>query len=93
VTAPYPPPAAPVKNNLVIAIIGLLLFWPVGLFAVIKAAKVNGLASSGDTAGAQASADSAKKLGMIAIIVGGIIIVLYCIFGVIVGGMAANSAT
>lgn len=84
-------PSSPVKNNLGWGIAGLLLFWPVGLFALIKAIKVGSLSAAGDVAGAQAAADSAKKLGKIAVIVGAVIIALYCIFGVIFTSMMASS--
>src|SRR3954454_7007112 len=73
-----PAAAAPVQNNLVWGILGLLFFWPVGIFALIKSIKVNGLAAAGDTAGAQAAADSAKKLGIIALIVG----LVLCVRGI-----------
>ncbi len=80
---PYGGAAAPqINNNLAISIVGLLLFWPVGLFGLINATKVSGLAAQGDYAGAQAAADQAKKFGKIAIIVGaclyGLSILLVC---------------
>lgn len=84
-------PSTPVNNNLGWGIAGLILFWPVGLFALIKAIKVGSLSASGDIAGAQAAADSAKKLGKIAVIVGAVLIALYCIFGVVLTGMMASA--
>jgi hypothetical protein len=85
--------AVPVKNNLVLSIIALLLFWPVGLFALLKAVKVNGLAASGDVAGAEAAATSAKKLSMIAIIVAVVLYVVICGLTVLAGSLAATSST
>jgi hypothetical protein len=73
-----PNPNAPINNNLVWGILGLIFFWPVGLFGLLKAVKVNSLQAAGDYAGAQAAADSAKKLGMIALIVG----IVLCLCGV-----------
>ncbi len=86
-------PSGPIKNNLGWGIAGLILFWPVGLFALIKAIQVGSKQASGDIAGAQESADSAKKLGKIAVIVGAVLIALYCIFGVILAGTAMNSGS
>jgi hypothetical protein len=83
-------PGTPVKNNLGWGIAGLLLFFPVGLFGLLKAVKVNALAAAGDTAGATEAADGAKKLGKIAVIVGGVLIALYCVFFVVVIGAASS---
>lgn len=63
-------PAPQIPNNLGIAIVGLLLFWPVGLFALINSTKVNGLVAQGDFHGATEASEQAKKMGKIAIIVG-----------------------
>lgn len=86
-------PGSPVNKNLGISIAGLILFWPVGLFALIKSLKVDGLVAQGDIAGAQAAADGAKKLGKIAVIVGASIIVLYCLFFVVLGAMMGASSS
>lgn len=72
-------PSSPVKNNLGWGIAGLILFWPVGLFALIQAIKVNGLSASGDIAGAQSASASAKKLGQIAVWVGVAVWVIVCV--------------
>jgi hypothetical protein len=84
-------PGTPVKNNLGWGIAGLLLFWPVGLFGLLKAVKVNGLAAAGDIAGATEAAESAKKLGKIAVIVGVVLYVLWCVFGVLLAGAASTA--
>jgi hypothetical protein len=86
-----PAAAAPVQNNLVWGILGLLFFWPVGIFALIKSIKVSGLAAAGDTAGAQASADSAKKLGIIALVVG--LVLCVCGIGLNVFVLGASNST
>jgi hypothetical protein len=85
-------PSRPIPNNLGWGIAGLILFWPVGLFALIKAIKVGSLSAAGDTAGAQASSDSAKKLGKIAVIVGAVLIVLYCLIFVVIGAMMSSTS-
>lgn len=54
-------PAPHVNNNLVWAILSTVFCcWPLGIVAIVKAAKVDGLAARGDYAGAQAAADSAR---------------------------------
>jgi uncharacterized membrane protein len=81
-------PAPQIKNNLAWAIIGLIFFWPLGIAAIIKAVKVNQLAAAGDIAGAQAAADSAKKFGIICLVIG----LVLCVCGVILNVVAFNSA-
>ncbi len=85
-------PSSPVNNNLGWGIAGLILFWPVGLFALIKAIKVGSLQASGDIAGAQEAADSAKKLGKIAVWVGVALYVVFCLFYVVVLGLLASNS-
>lgn len=95
---PYGGQPAQVPNNLGWSIAGLLLFWPVGLFALLKALKVNDLATRGDVAGAQDAAGQAKKLGKIAVIVGGVLIglslLLVCgsVILALAGGAAATDS-
>ncbi|MCA1694069.1 MAG: CD225/dispanin family protein [Actinobacteria bacterium] len=51
-----------VNNNLVWAILATVLCCtPLGIVAIVKAAKVDGLLARGDYYGAQAAADSAKN--------------------------------
>jgi hypothetical protein len=87
-------PTRPIPNNLGWGIAGLILFWPVGLFALIKAIKVGSLSAAGDVAGAQAASDSAKKLGKIAVWVGIAVWVLSCVlYVVVIGAMMSNSTS
>jgi uncharacterized membrane protein YjgN (DUF898 family) len=52
----------PPDNNLVWAIVSTILCcWPLGIVSIIKSTKVNTLWAQGDYAGAQKSADDAKK--------------------------------
>ena len=66
-----PPPAAggtaTVPNNLVLAIISILCCWPIAIPAIIFATQVNSKIAAGDVAGAQESANKAKKFAYIAI--------------------------
>jgi hypothetical protein len=57
--APLPPGTVP--NHLVGAILSTILCcWPLGIPAIVYAAKVNGLLARGDLAGAQAASKSAN---------------------------------
>jgi hypothetical protein len=85
-----------INNNLTMAIIGLLLFWPVGLFALINATKVNGLVAQGNIAGAQEASEQARKLGKIAIIVGAALLgvsILGCCGLFAIGAIGAGSSS
>jgi len=85
------PQAAP-DNNLVWAILcTILCCLPAGVYAIIRATKVNTLWMQGDYDGAQKAAADAKKWSIIGAIVGAIIIVLYIIL-VFVLGMAGIAA-
>lgn len=83
------PPAAPIENYLVFAILSTVLCClPAGIVAIIYAAQVNGKAQMGDLAGAKAASDNAKMwcwisfgLGL-AVIVGSVMLVM---LGVISG--------
>lgn len=102
---PPPPPAMPPSqpampmasqppnNNLVWAILTTILCClPFGIVAIIKAAEVNSKWAQGDYAGAQASADAAKKWSIIGAIVGGAGVVLYLIFVVGLGVLSASTS-
>lgn len=94
-----PPPMPPAggygtpapNNNLVIAILGLLCCWPLGIPAVVFAAQVNGKWASGDQAGAIDAAAKAKKFAIIALALGIIATVLYLLL-VIVGAIGSASS-
>ena len=73
---------APINNNMVIAIVSVLFFWPLATPAIINASKVNDLAARGDYAGAQHASAQAKKFGKlgIIIIIGIVLTLLFCAF-------------
>ena len=72
-----PPAGPPPANNLVLAILGLLCCWPLGIPAVVFAAQVNGKWNAGDQAGAVEAAGKAKKFALIALVLGVIVLVIY----------------
>lgn len=86
-------PARQIPSNIGWGIAGLILFLPVGIFALIKATKVGNLQAAGDFAGAQAASNDAKKLGKIAVIVGVVLYVLICIFYVVILGLLMNATS
>ena len=84
----YPPQGQPppIDNNMTMSIVGIFLFWPLAIPAIINASKVNTLLQQGDYAGAQAAAAESKKWSKLALIVGLIgygVAVLCCILGVL----------
>jgi hypothetical protein len=54
---------------------------PLGIVAIINAAKVDGLYRSGDYDGAQEAADNAKKYALYGLIFGIVVFVFYFILG------------
>jgi hypothetical protein len=59
-----------VDNHLVWAVVGIVLFWPLGVPAAVHAVKVNRLSASGDHAGAMRAAGAARIWARRATIVG-----------------------
>jgi len=78
---PYSQPpfaAQPPNNNLVFAILTTILCClPFGIVAIIKAAEVNTKWAQGDYAGAQASAEAAKKWSLVSAGAALIVVLLY----------------
>jgi hypothetical protein len=64
------------KNNLALTIVGTVLFWPISLWGLLKAVKVNRLWDEGKHEEAIDASNSARKLGIAGIIVGGIFFVI-----------------
>jgi ABC-type dipeptide/oligopeptide/nickel transport system permease component len=85
-----PTGAAP-PNNLVLAILGLLCCWPIGIPAVVFAAQVNGKWATGDHAGAVDASAKAKKFAIIALVLGIVATVLYIIL--MVAGVVSTNST
>lgn len=65
-------------NNMLWAILSTLFCClPLGIVAIINAAKVDGLYRSGDYSGAKEAADNAKKYAQYGLVIGIIWIVIY----------------
>ncbi|KOQ71429.1 CD225/dispanin family protein [Stenotrophomonas maltophilia] len=81
-----------VPNNLVWAILSTLLCClPVRIVSIVYAAQVNGKLAAGDIAGAQDSSAKAKKWAIWSAIAWVIMVVLYVLFFVVLGGIGAMS--
>ena len=64
-------------NNLGLAVVGLLFCLPFGIAAIIKSNQVTTLWANGDTGGAWAASEEAKKWGWLSIVVGAIVGVVW----------------
>jgi len=88
-----PPPSsgapASIPNYLVPSIISLFCCLPLGIVAVIFAARVNGQVQAGDTAGALESSRKAKMFSYIGLILGVIWIAIWIIMTVLGIGIGA----
>ena len=74
-------------NNMLWAILSTLFCClPLGIVAIINAAKVDGLYRSGDYSGAQEAADNAKKYAQYGLVIG-IIWIVICFFILMAGAM------
>ena len=90
---PPPSPGAPasVPNYLVLAILTLICCMPLGIVAVVFAARVNGQVQAGDMAGALASSRKAKLFSFIGLGLGiawWIICIATGVFAGVIGAVA-----
>jgi mannose/fructose/N-acetylgalactosamine-specific phosphotransferase system component IID len=72
------PGPSPIAKHGVWLAVGLLLFHPLGLYALLAHfIQIDPEYNRGNRAGAQAHADSVRRLGQIALVVGIVVIGLY----------------
>jgi uncharacterized membrane protein YozB (DUF420 family) len=57
-----------IPNNMVLAILSIFCCWPLAIFAIINAVKVNNLVAEGKYGEAQEAGAKAKKFAIIAIV-------------------------
>jgi hypothetical protein len=82
----------PVENNMTMAVVALLIFWPLGIMSVINASKVNGCMQRGDYNGAHLALVESKKWSKYALIAAAVwygLTLVCCVGWLIVGGGAA----
>ena len=93
-SAPYQQtPGLPIPNYLWQSIVvTILCCWPFGIPAIVYAAKVDGLKSRGDIAGAMEASANAKKWCLVAVVSWVVLIVLWLVF-VGVAGFAGSSGS
>jgi len=90
--APLSQPVADVKvpSRMGLAIISFILFWPLGIAALINSSRVNKCLASGDVTGAQEASGKVKKIGIWAFGIAALMIVGFvAIFGIINAATAA----
>lgn len=81
------PSSAPIPNYLVWSILTTVLCClPFGIVSIVHAAKVDGLRNAGDIAGAMDASRKAKTWAMVAAGAGLVVIVLYFVLALIIGG-------
>ena len=74
------------ENYLVWAILSTVLCcWPIGIFSIINAAKVGSAYNAGDYQGALKASANAKKLAIVTVVAGAIIVIIVGIFYTIAG--------
>ncbi len=87
-----PPPA--INNYLVPSILATIFCcWPLGIPAIINAAKVNQLLAMGDIHGAQEAARKAKMWTIWSVASIGVVVVLYAIAAIIGLAMSGGNST
>lgn len=85
------PPQDKPSSNIGWAIAAIFLFWPLAIPSFIYAGKVDSSWNMGDRAGAQSASRSAKQYGLIAVIVGAVLLVLLVIWFIVIFAFVADT--
>ncbi|MFN2517801.1 MAG: CD225/dispanin family protein [Jatrophihabitantaceae bacterium] len=88
---PAGPPHEKPPSNIGWAIAAIFLFWPLAIPAFIFSGKVDSAWNVGDRAGAQSASHSAKQFGLIAVVVGIVLLVLIVIWFIVIFAFVANT--
>jgi hypothetical protein len=87
------PPANPSNNSvtgvIILSVVGIFCFWPLGIVALIFAIQANSHYSAGKQSKGQSSAKTAKGLGIAAIVFGAILIAATIVISIIVSVIPA----
>jgi Interferon-induced transmembrane protein len=73
----YPPQGMPPPNHLGWAIAAILLFWPVGIAAIIKSTQVDRYWMMGQHGLAEQASRTTRTLGIVSLVVAGSLVVLW----------------
>src|SRR5699024_6431174 len=86
-TAPPPAPPGP-ASTVGWAVAAIVCFWPLAFVAMTRAIDVYPLWAAGRHAEAEAASATAKKLGVISLVIAAVVIVLYFVFVFAMVGLA-----
>ena len=81
---PAGPPQDKPSSNIGWAIAALFAFWPLAIPAFIFSSKVDNAWNMGDRAGAENASHSAKQFGLVAVIIGVVLLVLLIIWFIVI---------
>lgn len=95
IVAPPRPPMPPMPpSHLAMAIMAVFVFWPVGLAAIINAAKVDRFVFTGNFAAADEASTKAAKFSKIAFGVAISLFVLYVlVYAIIIASIISRAGT
>ncbi|MBP2319681.1 hypothetical protein JOF56_000066 [Kibdelosporangium banguiense] len=75
----YPPPGLAPPSHLGWAIAALVVFWPIGIPAIIKSTQVDRYWMTGQPVLAEQASRTAKTLGVVAVAVAGALVVIWLV--------------
>ena len=93
IMAPPRPPMPPMApSHLAMAIMAVLVFWPVGLAAIINAARVDRFVFTGDFAAADEASTKAAKFSKIAFGVAiGLFVLYVVVYAIIIAAIISHA--
>jgi hypothetical protein len=88
-----PPPSlqsSPPPSHLIWAVVSTLLFWPLGVFSLVFATRVNSKWASGDVEGARTASGRVIGFAIAAIFVGAVVLAVLVIGLILYAGSTAS---